>query len=198
MDAGVLVSAILEPFRMAKRLDPWDMMAVNHEDDIEHSLDPPSILVRGPITRKLVMPVRGSDPTTSAQAGEENAKKIQEEDDSEGKSQANRAKYEQSMFGFSSHGDRRTMSHAHTSAPAMSKHRQSEAGENQDDDGASFYSYNSTRDVRLFVKEMHGRCVSFVKMRLKLISTRIWNSMNETYMLPSGESWPTYRPILQR
>ena len=136
---------------MAKRLDLLDR-PVSHEDDIERDLDPPSIFVRGPITRKLAVPFRGFDPTTSSGHISEAGTKRQLADDN----QANRAKYEQSMFGFSSNGDRRTMSHAHTSAPALSKHQESEAGENQTE-GGSFYSYNSTRDVRLFVKEMHGR-----------------------------------------
>ncbi|KAG8825267.1 hypothetical protein FRC17_008766 [Serendipita sp. 399] len=43
------------------------------------------------------------------------------------------------------------------------------------DDMASVYSYNSTRDVREFVKEMHGR---------------IFNRLNDAYLLPSDdEEW---------
>ncbi|CCA70828.1 hypothetical protein PIIN_04763 [Serendipita indica DSM 11827] len=99
--------------------------------------------------------VHGSD--TKRQSREERAEDIQDQ----------RAKYEQSMFGVSSNGDR-TFSHVRTNVPVNSE---SEAGLNRNEEG-SFYSYNSTRDVRLFVKEMHGR---------------IWNSMNETYLLPSDD-----------
>ena len=63
--------------------------------------------------------------------------------------------YEQSMFGLSSNGDR-TLSHALTNIPAASEDQGSETGVTRDE-GGSFYSYNSMRDVRLFVKEMHGR-----------------------------------------
>lgn len=100
--------------------------------------------------------VHGSD--TKRQSREERAEDIQDQ----------RAKYEQSMFGVSSNGDR-TFSHVRTNEPANPG---SEAGLNRDEEG-SFYSYNSTRDVRLFVKEMHGR---------------IWNSLNETYVLPSDDT----------
>ena len=67
----------------------------------------------------------------------------------------NRAKLEQSTFGLSSNGDR-TMSHAHTSAPDVSSSQQGRTGEDRDPRN-SVLSYNSIRDVRLFVKEMHGR-----------------------------------------
>ncbi|CAG7853098.1 SubName: Full=Uncharacterized protein {ECO:0000313/EMBL:CCA75872.1} [Serendipita indica DSM 11827] len=154
---------------MAKRPDRADT-PVGHEGQTTSSLDPPSKLSHDLVTRRVPMPVRGLDPTTSATGDSDD--KRQREEEIEAKSQANRARYEQSMFGFSSNGDRRTFSHVHTSAPAMSRRQESEDGENQDD-GGSFYSYNSARDVRLFVKEMHGR---------------IWNSMNETYMLPSDDT----------
>lgn len=124
-----------------------------------------------PVTRRIVMSAPGLDATTSSQPTD-SAVWPEPRGESDIKSQENRAKYEQSIFGFSSSGDRRTLSHAHTSALAMSRRQESEGGGSQDD-GGSFHSYNSTRDVRLFVKEMHGR---------------VWNSINETYMLPSDDT----------
>lgn len=50
--------------------------------------------------------------------------------------------------------------------------KQRRENKHDEDDAGSVYSYNSTRDVSNFVKELHGR---------------IFNNLNESYLLPSDQ-----------
>lgn len=88
---------------------------------------------------------------------------------------AERARYEQSSFAPSTifgsgsvSGRTRYTRDAHSTAYTATN--QSERGGRED--MASVYSYNSSRDASQFVKEVHGR---------------MFNSLNEAYLLPSDE-----------
>ncbi|KAG8798943.1 hypothetical protein FRC16_006183, partial [Serendipita sp. 398] len=61
---------------------------------------------------------------------------------------------------------------AYTESARDSQNPHGRVSRRDNDDMASVYSYNSTRDVREFVKEMHGR---------------IFNRLNDAYLLPSDE-----------
>ncbi|PVG03326.1 hypothetical protein CPB86DRAFT_793754 [Serendipita vermifera] len=78
------------------------------------------------------------------------------------------ARYEQASLYPDGSSIGYTISHDHTTAPSESRYSsQSGRGVN------SVYSYNSDRDVKRFVKEVHGR---------------IFNNLNDAYLLPSDES----------
>lgn len=91
-----------------------------------------------------------------------------------------KARYDQPALGSASTTYASSISHDRTTQSAYSSMESQAEGQSirggrqgrEHDEGASVYSYNSFRDVNKYVKELHGR---------------IFNNLNDAYLLPSDE-----------